>query len=370
MPRTRVGSGTSSPWHGDSGSSLGACSEHQSAHHSSLRVVGVFGGSVVLYDHLQSQLLVDGEARIDLPPNALFASNFNSKTRFVLSWTRGGSNTQPALILLVNLDSRSVTRIPVPGTSIGIRDGVVNTSGEHVVLFDSGCMRLWHWTTPEGSEGQHMQWHLQELGSRTSGSRLPSQPGTSVLAPASQSSRGPLSVCTCGEFTCSSLLGHIFTFVRACWTSGSSAVELETRVVDVDADWAVVSASSTAISVDSLPAPSAQSSLTMHLRVNIKRLLCVLAIENTLVSIKLGDDVRSRSEAPTSRASDRPLFCVPLEQKIVDLVWLDEGRNTIAVLLARGTDSREQLRVALGVCGAVVSAKCDLLRSVCAEQVR
>lgn len=375
MPKTCVGRGEPSPWHSDSDSPLDVSNETQSPNPPPLRVVGVFGDSVVLYDHERSQLLVNGEVAIKLPPNALFASNRDNKTRFVLLWTRSGTKTPPKLVRLVNLDSRSVTCIPVAGIT-DIRDGVVDTRGEHIVLFDAERVHLWRWTASDGTDDQltHSRghWQLQGLSGRSIGSRS-SQPAGLGLGSASTPLTISSPVCASGVFSRSSLLGNCFTFVRASWKSGGSAVELKTQVFDVDAEWTVTSISTTTIQVDhtsggSLPAPSTQSPLTMHLRVDTKRLMCVVAIENTLVGIKLNCDA-GRREAPTLRAPDRPLFCVPLEQKIVDLVWLDEGQDTLAVLLARGAACEEaQLWLRWASC-AVVSVKYTHC-SFCDAQVR
>lgn len=309
------------------------------------RIIGVVGGRVVTYERSQSQLVVAGDPPIDLPPAASFVSGHSGDKRFVLLWTRGDGASESASVLLVNVETRSVTYIPLPGDdATDIHDGAVDASGEHVVLFDAMHNRLWCWT-PSARLGRSEQqrtaegrWRCQELGSHRSRSanesRSPPQAAASLLTAGSVSS--PLQrTGGAGVFTRSSLLGHCFTFVCAWWERGGGAVVVDKWLFDVDADWTLTASSSSTIALrEPLPADPTEPPV-IRLRLNNTGSSGALVVENTVISIKMDYESGGRSVSMLQPPSRACASCVILEQPIADLVWLDEG-DILVLLLARG----------------------------------
>lgn len=357
-PRVRVGSAAACAWSADTAAASSSLSSDSAC--GDARLIGVFAGHVVTYEQAQPRLLVRQAAHtaaaestaaedtdaMELPEDVTFAAYQDGNAPFVLMWSHvhaprdedeaAKRNVQrPMTVYVADAQTRSLMKIPVrdllesnaASREFRIQDGVIDCSGQHVVLMDSARSRLSCWTSPQKLKSTAFSPHVAEwtqcrLASDDERATIPEE--TSALCVAA------------GRFTRTSLLGHCFTLVRASWDpSDAAAVRIHKWVFDVEMDWKQIEHSTTRLSVRALDSSTKPLEImTIQLRMNSKWTHGTLAIGSTLIEFKV--DFAAISASSTTHSS------LVLEQKIVDTAWVCE-HNTLAILLDQGTLLSDEL---------------------------
>lgn len=356
--RVRVGSAAACAWSTDTTASSSSLSSNSAC--GDARLIGVFAGHIVTYEQVQPRLLVrrvthiaDAESTVaedtdatELPEDVTFAAHQDGNAPFVLMWSHVHAprdedeavkrNVQRSMTVYVaNVQTKSLVRIPVrdplesnaASKEFRIQDGVVDCSGQHVVLMDFARSRLSSWTSPQKLKSTASIPHVAEW----THCRLVSDDERATI------SEETSALCVAaGRFTRTSLLGHCFTLVRASWDpSDAAVVRIHKWVFDVKMDWKQIEHSTTRLSVRALDSKAKPlEMMTIQLRMNSKWTHGTLAIGSTLIEFKV--DFAAISASSTTHSS------LVLEQKIVDTAWVRE-HNTLAILLDQGTLFSDEL---------------------------